>query len=103
MEGVVMNSVCHYDLVCCAMLCHALSCCARSLGVSSKGKKNRQIMQWCWAAGQPLFMIAMAASAVVSCGKRTKLREANEADTTAATGIVVLHDDLRLLVRVTCG
>lgn len=67
-----MNSVCHYAVVYCAMLWYALSCCARSLGVSSKGKKNRQIMQWWWAAGQSLFMFAMAASASESWEKRTK-------------------------------
>ena len=60
-----------FAVLCCAMLC-ALSCCVRSLGVSSKEKENRQIMQWCWAAGQSLFMLAMAASASVSCEKRTK-------------------------------
>ena len=31
------------------------------------------------------------------------LREANKAETTAATGIAVLYDDLCLLARVACG
>lgn len=35
-----MNCVCHYGLVCCAMLWYAMSCCARSLGVSSKEKEK---------------------------------------------------------------
>ena len=45
-------------------------------------------------------MFAIAASAVMSCEKRTTLQESNGADITAATGIAVLDDDLRLLVRV---
>lgn len=31
------------------------------------------------------------------------LGEANKAETTAATGVAVLHDDLCSLVRVACG
>jgi hypothetical protein len=62
----MMNSVCHYSLLCCAVLGYALSCCARSLWVSWKGNENRQIVRWWWAAGQSLFMFAMAASASVS-------------------------------------
>jgi hypothetical protein len=31
------------------------------------------------------------------------LGEANEAETTAATGVAVLHDDLQSSVRVACG
>lgn len=48
-------------------------------------------------------MLAMMAPAVVSCEERRKLQDTSEADTTAATDIAVLHDDLRLLVRVLCG
>jgi hypothetical protein len=80
------------------VLGYALSCCARSLRVSSKGKENRQIVQWWWAAGQSLFMLAMAAPASVSWEKRTQLGEADEAETTAATGVAVLDDNLRMSV-----
>lgn len=44
MKGVVMNSVCHYAVVCCAMLCYAVICsellCALAGGIVKGEEKS---------------------------------------------------------------
>jgi hypothetical protein len=94
-----MNSVCHDAVLCCAMLCYAVVfvgpelLCALSAGIVEGEEKSSNRAMGVVKGSQAV--VVHVCDGGVSLGV---LGEANKAETTAATGVTVLDDNLRMSV-----